>query len=147
MDTLIWETVGTQSDFHRYTNIIILTSDAGFQGCQVELEKETGKNCYIINNETDVISKLGNLYNNEVKFADIYKFIRGEYFDNIVLDAIENNLKGLFPQEEIASVDTTNWIESLQIDSSSDEEDTYFQIDGKVYIRQQANILIGVMLL
>lgn len=136
IDTLIWEIVLAQSNFHSYTNIIILTSDTGFQGCQAELERETGKNCYITSNETGAISKLQDLYYNEVKYQDIYEFIKDEYFDNMVLDAIENNFKELFPKEEIASFDTTNcnWIESLQIDDSPDEEDTYFQVDGEVYI-------------
>ncbi len=134
MDSLIWEIIKTKNKFDKYTNIIILTNDAGFRDCQKELEDETGKNCYILTDETRTINYLENTYYNEVKYADIYKFVNSEYFDNMVLNAVVENFQELYPKEEIISFSGIEWKQSIEVDESLDEEDVYFSISEKMFL-------------
>lgn len=131
MDTLIWENTINNIDLNIYTNVIILTNDKGFSGCQNELQLETERNCSIFTNGESVVSQLKSLYYQEVTYADMYKYIDGDYFGSSITEKIQDAFSSQYPNQTITSYDTSSWSSIMEIDDS-DPEVTFFTINDHI---------------
>lgn len=148
-DAVIWETLKQSEIIKKYSNIVLLTSDRDFDGCEKEIKDI---NIQIITSTEYLIQELSTVYSQKILEKKYEKIIHNQYLLDKLKQLIAEEINSQPNDVTIISITEKiidNHIEIKDIFSSLDQEELYFEgmfaLESKVKIKNKKYLVISLI--